>query len=110
MDRGERMNRNFLAHSLWRTWSAWFALGIGVKRWLIVLAIGAMIAGTGVGSLLLVLGQRHILPDTLYGFLTLQILPTALRILAPLLSWRGRHVGGYSTPRQQSIGAVSPSR
>ncbi len=85
MDRGKRMNRNISARELWRTWSAWFALGIGVKRWLIVLAIGAVIAGTGVGSLLLVLGQRHFLPDPLYGLLTLQFLPTALRILVPLL-------------------------
>jgi uncharacterized cofD-like protein len=85
MDRGETMKRNFSARYFWRSWSAWFALGIGVKRWLIILAVGAVIVGTGVGSLLLALGQRHILPDTLYAVLTLQFLPTAVRILAPLL-------------------------
>ena len=85
MDPGKRMSGHFSARDLWRTWSAWFAPGIGVKRWLIVLAIGAVIAGTGVGSLLLVLGQRDVLPGILYGLLTLQFLPTALRILAPLV-------------------------
>jgi uncharacterized cofD-like protein len=70
---------------LWRTWRGWFAPGIGVKRWLVVLAVGAVIAGTGVGSLLLVVGQRDELPGALYGMLTLQFLPTGLRILAPLV-------------------------
>lgn len=49
------------------------------------MAAGATIAGTGIGSLLLILGQRDILPRELYAFLTLQFLPTGLRIVAPLL-------------------------
>ncbi len=48
-------------------------------------ALGAIIAGTGIGSLLLIVGQRDVLPHELYRLLTLQFLPTALRILAPLL-------------------------
>ncbi|UCG22942.1 MAG: uridine diphosphate-N-acetylglucosamine-binding protein YvcK [Chloroflexota bacterium] len=79
------MNGKYSLRVLWRAWRGWFAVGIGVKRWLIVLAVGAVIAGTGIGSLLLVMGQRHVLPDALYSALTLQFLPTGLRILVPLL-------------------------
>jgi uncharacterized cofD-like protein len=46
--------------------------------------LGAIIAGTGIGSLLLILGQRDVLPSELYDLLTLQFLPTGLRILVPL--------------------------
>ncbi len=85
MDFGGRMNDKFSVRVMWQAWRGWFAVGIGVKRWLLVLAIGAVIVGTGIGSLLLVLGQRHVLPDVLYSGLTLQFLPTGLRILVPLL-------------------------
>jgi len=64
----------------------WLTLGIGIKRWLVILAFGALLAGTGIGSLLLVLGQREVLPANLFAILTLQFLPTGLRILAPLLT------------------------
>lgn len=70
---------------MWRTWRGWFAPGIGVKRWFLVLAVGAIIAGTGIGSLLLIFGERNVLHRELYGLLTLQFLPTGLRILIPLL-------------------------
>jgi len=66
-------------------WRRWLTLGIGIKRWLIILAFGALLAGTGIGSLLLILGQREVLPANLFAILTLQFLPTGLRVLAPLL-------------------------
>ncbi len=81
----QRMKETFSARNLWQTWRGWFAVGIGVKRWLLILAIGAVIVGTGVGSLLVVLGQNQILPDAIYNALALQFLPTSLRIVLPLL-------------------------
>ena len=71
--------------ALWRAWRGWFVVGIGVKRWLIVLGVGAVIAGIGIGSLLLLMGQYQSLPHTLHSALTLQFLPVGLRILVPLL-------------------------
>lgn len=79
------MNNNFSARNLWRAWRGWFAVGIGVKRWLIILAIGAVVAGTGVGTLLLVLGQGQLLSNAIYNALTLHFMPTPLRILVPLV-------------------------
>ncbi|MGD8807028.1 MAG: YvcK family protein, partial [Chloroflexota bacterium] len=79
------MLRRQRERSVWRTWRGWFAPGIGVKRWFLVLAVGAIIAGTGIGSLLLIFGERKVLHRELYGLLTLQFLPTGLRILIPLL-------------------------
>ena len=38
------MNDKFSVRTLWQAWRGWFAVGIGVKRWLIVLAVGAVIA------------------------------------------------------------------
>ncbi|HUS94776.1 MAG TPA: gluconeogenesis factor YvcK family protein [Patescibacteria group bacterium] len=63
----------------------WLTLGIGIKRWLVILAFGALLAGTGIGSLLLILGQKELLPTNLFALLTLQFLPTGLRILVPFL-------------------------
>lgn len=66
-------------------WAAWFKLGIGVKRWLLILAVGAIIVGTGIASLLIYLGQHDILLPSLYRLLTLQFLPAGFRILIPLI-------------------------
>jgi uncharacterized cofD-like protein len=70
---------------VWDAWRGWFALGIGVKRWLGVLALGAIIAGMGIGTFLITLNQRGGLPTNIYEFLTLQFLPTSLRILVPII-------------------------
>lgn len=69
----------------WEIWRGWFTPGIGVKRWLFLLAIGAIIAGTGIGAFFLVLGQQAVMPGYLYDWITLDFLPTGLRILVPLL-------------------------
>ena len=79
------MQRRQPERNVWRAWRGWFALGIGVKRWLFVLAAGAIIVGTGIASFLLILGQEQLLPQELFRILTLQFLPTGLRILIPLL-------------------------
>ena len=77
-----------LARTVIRNWKARKGLltpGLGVKRWLLLLAVAAIVTGAGIASLLLVLGQRRVLPSELYGLLTLQFLPIALRVLLPLI-------------------------
>ncbi len=66
------------------TWRGWFALGIGVKRWLIVLILGAIIVGVGISAFLIALSQQGLLSTEFYNLLTLRFLPTALRILVPI--------------------------
>ena len=63
----------------------WFTLGIGIKRWLVLLAIGAFVFGLGIGAFLIHLGSQDILPSWLTSLLLLQFLPIGLRILVPLL-------------------------
>jgi hypothetical protein len=60
----KRMNRD------WETWRRWFAPGIGVKRWLLLLALGAIIAGIGIGTFIVVLGQQDVLVGDIYGLIT----------------------------------------
>lgn len=58
---------------------------MGVKRWLIVLILGAAATGIGLVYLLKVLHEAGWLPDILYHLLTLQFLPMLGRVLLPLL-------------------------
>ncbi len=76
----KQMNRD------WETWRRWFAPGIGVKRWLLLLALGAIIAGIGIGAFIVVLGQQDLLVGDIYGLITLSFLPVGLRILIPLFA------------------------
>lgn len=70
---------------VWDAWRKWLRLGMGIKRWLFVLGAGAIIAGAGIGSLLMALREWRIIPVDLYRMLSLQFLPVGLRILLPLL-------------------------
>jgi uncharacterized cofD-like protein len=79
------MFRQLSLRRQWASWSRWLTPGIGVKRWLIMLAFGALVAGTGVASLLIVLRRQSAFAAELYYFLTLQFMPGWFRILVPLL-------------------------
>lgn len=63
----------------------WFSLGLGIKRWLVIMGLGAVVVGAGLSALLFALGQSAWFPPELYRFLTLQFLPLGLRIILPLL-------------------------
>jgi len=63
----------------------WFSPGIGVKRWLLLLGLGAALAGIGLVSLTLYLYQAGWLPPAVYNAISLQFLPVGLRMLLPLL-------------------------
>lgn len=60
------------------------APGIGIKRWLIPLGIGALITGVGVYYLVYWLFQVLLLPASLFHLLTFQFLPQWLQIFLPL--------------------------
>jgi uncharacterized cofD-like protein len=63
----------------------WFSLGMGVKRWLLILGLGAAVAGMGLAQLLFILYQSERLPETLSSLIALPFLPPFIRILLPLL-------------------------
>ena len=73
--------------AFWRTLYTrrrWLTIGIGVKRWLLLLAFGAAATSMGWIYILLVMNRGGWLPPRLYDALTLQFLPVWLRVLLPL--------------------------
>ncbi|MCA9955042.1 MAG: YvcK family protein [Anaerolineales bacterium] len=65
--------------------SRWLTPGIGLKRWLVVIAVGTAVIGLGVVNVLFFLERRSWLPLSVYDLLTLQFLPGSLQIILPLL-------------------------
>lgn len=62
----------------------WLTVGIGIKRWLVLLVFGAAVTSMGWTYILLVMNRDGRLPDALYDLLTMQFLPLGLRVLLPL--------------------------
>ena len=71
------MTANSLFHSLRR----WLTLGIGVKRWVLVLGAGTILLALGTVHLILVLYSAGIIPESVYGVLFLTFLPVPFRLL-----------------------------
>lgn len=65
--------------------SRWLTPGLGLKRWLLVIAIGTAVSGLGLVNVLFFLERRSWLPLSVYDLLTLQFLPVPLQIVLPLL-------------------------
>lgn len=63
----------------------WLAPGMGVKRWLILLGVGALMTGMGFVYAILLFQRDGWLPERVYDLLTLQFLPVIWRVLLPLL-------------------------
>jgi uncharacterized cofD-like protein len=64
--------------------SRWLSLGIGVKRWLVLLIVGAGIMGMGVVYAILILSQADLLPDRVYDVVTMQGWPPWVRMIVAL--------------------------
>ena len=79
------MDKDNSLSGIWNAWRSWLRLGMGVKRWLLILGLGAVVAGAGIGAMLMALREWRLLPVDLYGLLTLQFLPIGLQIILPLL-------------------------
>ena len=74
--------------ALWRSIyirRRWLTIGIGVKRWLVLLVAGAAVTSMGWVYLLLAFNREGWLPGPLYDALTLRFLPLWLRVALPLL-------------------------
>lgn len=69
-----RVNRLFARSSAWK----WLSVGIGVKRWLVVLLAGVTILALGIAYLLVEIYRDQPFPDFVY-YLTLQFLPRLFR-------------------------------
>lgn len=63
----------------------WLSPGMRIKRWLLVLAVGALLVGVGFGYLLGLLQRSGLVPATLLEFITLGFLPAFWRMLALIL-------------------------
>lgn len=63
----------------------WLAPGMGVKRWLLALVVGAGLMGLGVIYVLISAHLLELLPEWLYQLFILSFLPAPLRVLAPLV-------------------------
>ena len=76
---------SFLKRFIFFSSSRWLTPGIGLKRWLVVIAVGTAVIGLGVVNVLFFLERRSWLPLSVYDLLTLQFLPGSLQIILPLL-------------------------
>ncbi len=63
----------------------WLIPGMGVKRWLILFAVGIALLGLGAVYLIIMLYRGGTLPEGVYRLLTLQILPAWGRVAAPIV-------------------------
>jgi uncharacterized cofD-like protein len=70
--------------SLWHGRRRWLTVGMGIKRWLLILGFGATLVGIGLAQILFVIIQWGDLPGWLHSALTLAFLPLWLRMLLPL--------------------------
>ena len=70
----KRINGLFARYSAWK----WFSVGIGVKRWLVVLLAGVTVLGLGIAYFAVELYRAQPFPDFVY-YLTLQFLPRLVR-------------------------------
>ena len=69
----------------WHTYLRWLSPGLGVKRWLLLLVLGVVLASLGGASLL-----RTLYPlPTYFYYLTLQFLPRPLRVSLFFLAGAG---------------------
>lgn len=63
----------------------WLALGMGVKRWLLVMVAGSVVVGMGFVYLLVIAYRAGILPAVIYDHLMLGVLPLFWHVLLLLL-------------------------
>lgn len=71
---------------LWKRYNRrWLWPGLGIKRWLLLLAVATAVISIGIMNLLLTAQAASWLPGWLFAGLTLQFLPPAGQIILPLL-------------------------
>lgn len=70
--------KNFLAHYFNRSALKWFYVGLGIKRWIVLLFLGVTIIALGAALILVNIYRESPLPDVFY-YLTLQFIPRLVR-------------------------------
>lgn len=63
----------------------WLIVGIGIKRWLLLLAFATLLTGVGTLYFALELVQAGFIPDSFYAVVTLSFLPSWLRVMIFLI-------------------------
>jgi uncharacterized cofD-like protein len=74
------MDRYLPTRKRWGAWRGWLTPGIGVKRWLVLLAAGSAVVGLGLGSLLVALGRQGAENGRFFRLLTLEPLPAGVGV------------------------------
>lgn len=68
----------------WRSWvrslRLWLIVGIGVKRWFLMVGVGTLFLGGGLAYLILWLRQQQIISPELFRLIVLSSLPDGVRI------------------------------
>jgi uncharacterized cofD-like protein len=63
----------------------WLSVGMGIKRWVLVLSLGSALIGMGLIYLLVLLYRADVIPAFIYDWLMLGFLPLSWRIVLPLV-------------------------
>jgi uncharacterized cofD-like protein len=83
-----KQTKNKRKREIWRRrfWlgGRWLMLGLGLKRWLIMLGVGAALTGLGLVYVILLVEQWGWLPRPLYEGLVLMFLPVPWRVVVLL--------------------------
>jgi uncharacterized cofD-like protein len=73
----------------WQSFKQFLSLGVGIKRWLFLIIVGAALFGIGLVYSLFALFRVGLLPGPVYDLLMLGFLPLTWRALIPLVSGLG---------------------
>jgi uncharacterized cofD-like protein len=91
----------------WQRYKRFMFMGLGIKRWVVVMGLGAGILGMGVVYAILILQRQGIMPLTIYRLITLQFLPVFWRVLIPTLFGGGALLWGAN---RLSMSVAAPFR
>jgi uncharacterized cofD-like protein len=79
------MSKKKRSRKYWGAWRGWLVVGIGIKRWLLILVVGAALIGVGIGLFFYAIGSQGQIPDETMAHLTLKSVPLGIRIGLPVL-------------------------
>ena len=85
MDLSHPMSKHKTVRNSLAAWRGWLSPGIGVKRWLLILGVGAILMGVGIGALIVQLEQSRFTDNPLYNLVAPQFQPAGLRIVIPIV-------------------------
>jgi uncharacterized cofD-like protein len=84
MGQGTESMSQMTRRNLFTKTRQWLSVGMGVKRWVLVLSVGSGLIGMGLVYLLVLLYRADFIPAFVYDWLMLGFLPLSWRIILPL--------------------------